>query len=242
MINYLIEIKNRTVLVLLTWISVSIIAYLYKESLLFLITQPYYTVLSKHDSTVVPYFIFTNITELFSVYIKITLFCSSQMGILALVYHSLLFLSPAFFNLERFYLEKLIKTLLLVWVISIFFANSFLIPITWNFFLSFQQISAFKSVSLHFEAKLSEYIAFYITLYRLCIFYCQLVTIMIFFLQYYNTTIYSIRKFRKVYYYIFVVITTMLTPPDVSSQIVISSVIIVVYEICLFLWIIQRQF
>lgn len=219
----------------------SIVTYSYKESLLFLLTQPYYVILLKHKSLFTPYFIFTDVTEVFSVYVKITLFCSSQISFILLIYHSLLFLGPAFFGLERFYLQKLIRDLVLVWIVVLFFSNYFIIPTTWSFFLSFQEMSSFKSVSLYFEAKLSEYIDLYIGFYYLCIIYSQLLIILLSFLRYNNMATSSLKKFRKVYYYIFIIITTILTP-DIFSQLIISFVIIVFYEVCFFLWIIQHKF
>ena len=66
MSKYFIEIRNRLLLLLLTWLSTILISYLYKEILLFSIVQPNIVFNFSNGSTFF-YFIFTNVTEIFSV-------------------------------------------------------------------------------------------------------------------------------------------------------------------------------
>lgn len=224
MSKYILEIKNRLCLLAVTCLSTMVISYFYKEILLFLLTQSFVNNLSF-------YFIFTDVTEIFSVYLQLIIFLSVQTTFLYLLYHLFVFLSPAFFKYEYYYIHLIFKTILIVWLFSVIISNSFLINLTWNFFLSFQGLSL---VNLHFEAKLSEYLTFYITLYYLCVFYCQVFIIMFFFFSYINAKIYYIKKFRKFYYYIFVIFSTILSPPEILSQILIALSLVFIYEFFLF--------
>jgi hypothetical protein len=67
--SYFSEIKNRIILLLLTWISTFYICYTYKEILLFVFIKPS-LILSKLNNL---YFITTNITEIFITYINLYL-------------------------------------------------------------------------------------------------------------------------------------------------------------------------
>jgi Sec-independent protein secretion pathway component TatC len=109
--------------------------------------------------------------------------------------------------------------------------NYFIIPLTWSFFFSFQDIISNKFIPLHFEAKLNEYLNFYTSLYYVCVFYCQIFTVLFFILSYFDGSIKIIRKSRKLYYYFFIVFSTLITPPDVFSQVFISLGLIITYEL-----------
>lgn len=227
--KYLLEIRNRLFLVFLTWLSSILISYLYKETLIFLIVQPSkFTNLSWINLKF--YFIFTNITEVFSVYVQSILFVSGQVFFFCIMYHFFLFFRPALFQIEdRFYIF-LLRISVSVWFFSVIFAYYILIPITWNFFFSFQELAYHQFIQLHFEAKLNEYVNFYMSLFNFCVFYCQIFTIIFFWIGSTNFNITLIRKFRQYYYFFFVFLATLLSPPEIFSQILISLVLIFIYE------------
>lgn len=233
MTQYLLEIKNRLFILLVTYLSTIVITYYYKEVLLFLIVQPNYV---NNKKSTLFYFIFTDVTEIFSIYIKLLIFVSFQILIVFILYHIFVFLSPAFLQTEYKYFKMLIKIIILVWCISMFLANYIIIPLTWSFFISFQDLITNKVFNMHFEAKLSEYLYFYISLYYLCSLYFQVFVLLFFILSYVNTNVNNIKKFRKLYYFGFVVFSTLISPPDIVSQMLISIFLIVIYEILLFVF------
>ena len=125
-----------------------------------------------------------------------------------------------------------LKIIIIIWFLSIILSKYILIPLTWNFFLSFQNM---QSVTLHFEAKLNEYLNFYISFYYLCFFYSQIFTILLFFFSYANKNVSVIKKFRKLYYYFFILFSTLISPPEIFSQILISLFLIFFYELFIFI-------
>lgn len=227
--TYLLEIRNRLILTFLTWSSIVTVSYFYKETLLFLLLQPN-KLFELGTTSYFSYFIFTNVTEIFSVYIQLIIFLSTQIVFIYLIYHCFSFLSLAFFNWEYHLFLSFLKLSLSIWCFSIILTNYVLVPLTWNFFFSFQKLTSEQFMSLHFEAKLNEYLDFYTSLSYLCIFYCQIFTIIIFFLSFISYNSIAIKKFRKFYYYIFVLFSTLVSPPDIISQIVISVLLIFSYE------------
>lgn len=235
MTKYFLEIRNRCLLSAILYFSLLSVIYLYKETLLFLIVIPSFTSILKSDTNLtVSYFIFTNVTEIFSVYLQIIFFFSFQITFIFFIYHIFIFLSPAFFETEYRYLKLVIKTLILTWLASMFLANYAIIPLTWNFFLSFQELILDRSFSIHFEAKISEYSSFCISLYYICGFYFQAFIVLFLVLNYLNFNKNSIRKFRKLYYFIFVIFSTLISPPDIISQAFISLILVISYEILVF--------
>lgn len=178
--TYLLEIKNRLILTFLTWLSIITVSYLYKETLLFLILQQN-RLFESGNNTHSFYFIFTNVTEIFSVYIQLIIFLSTQIVSIYFIYHCFNFLSLALFKWEYSVVAFFFKVSFVIWCLSVILTNYALIPLTWDFFFSFQKLASDQFISLHFEAKLNEYLDFYVSLYYLCVLYCQIFTIIIFF-------------------------------------------------------------
>jgi sec-independent protein translocase protein TatC len=228
--KYLLEIKNRFFLLFLTYSSTIIVSYCYKDILLFTIVQPR-NILNEKKFTFF-YFIFTDVTEIFYVYVKLIIFSSFQIIALFILYHFYLFISPALFKNEYQYLKSLIKMIVFFWFLSLIVANYLVIPFSWNFFLSFQELIIDKSFNIHFEARLSEYFNFYLSLYYVCGFYFQFFVLFFFILNYFNTNFQNIKKFRKIYYFCFICGSSLICP-DLISLILLSFVFIIIYELFL---------
>jgi sec-independent protein translocase protein TatC len=226
--KYYLEIKNRFFLLIICWGFVSMVCYLYKEPILFLLIKSSSYLQVSNDK---PYFIFTDISEIFYVYLQLTFFISNQVVIAMLFYHTLLFLSSGLYQFEYRKLQFAFKVFILAWLSSIFLLNKFIIPLSWSFFLSFQQT---ENISFFFEAKIVEYFNYFTNLYYICFINCQILTVITLLLNNFSKNLKKIRKFRKLFYLIFVIFSTLTTPPDIISQVLVSVSLIASYELLLF--------
>jgi len=226
-IKYIKEIYNRIFLIFLVAITASLICYLYKEVILFIILQSH-----KYDffDLSLNNFIFTDVMEFLLVYFKLIKFIVVQITFFYFVYHVLLFFIPAFFKAEYFFVIFIIKVFICFWFFYLFFFSYILIPVTWNFFLSFPFVSNISMLNVYFESKLIEYINFYITVYYTSLIYFQFLILVSIFFYLISDKFFFIKKFRKLFYYFFVFISTFFSPPDVFSQLVISLILIFAYE------------
>lgn len=239
--QYLIEIKNRFTLLFIAWFSTLLITYIYKETLLFIIVQPY-TSTSIKESMNISYFIFTDVTEILSVYLSLVMFLSFQVFYVHAVYHFFLFLSPALFYTEYKFCKVGIKVMTIMWVVSIALSTYLLIPFTWHFLLSFQHVSLRHSLNLHFEARLKEYLNFYILSYFISMSYFQFFAFLLLFLNYANFSIKKLKELRKFNYYCFVVLSTALSPPEIISQLCMGFIVILIYECTLFIYLLKTHY
>lgn len=238
MLKYFSEIKNRFFLLSITYLTVILTVYFYKEIIIFLIIQSK----SKFDLNNLDYFIFTDVTEIFSVYIKLILFSSTQIITVFFLYHLILFFIPALFKKEYFFIKFFFKLFFLVWIISSLIAIKILIPLSWNFFLSFQElIVQTTSLNIYFEAKIIEYFYFYIYFYYLTFIYFQMGTLLIIIFNYFHVNLQIIKKFRKVYYFILILTSTFLCF-DINSQLFFSFLSILSYEIFIFIFCLNKNF
>lgn len=231
--EYLIEIKNRFSLVIINYLSTFFICYYYKEVLLFLIIK---SCTSCKDF----YFIFTSITEVFSVYLDVIFFVSFQILIFYIVYSFFIFLIPSLFIFEYKYLKFLFYFLSFIIVCFISVSVKIFIPLTWDFFVSFQTLT--MGQSFYFEPKLLEYLNFYVSTYYFCALFGQ---VFLFGFVFFNGLFLKtkmIKEYRKLCYYFFIIFGTMISPPDVYSQIFISLILILFYELVVLFFMVNSFF
>lgn len=228
--KYYLEIKNRFLLLILTWLSTVLLGYFYKEVLLFICIKPCIC-----DNSFIIYFIFTDIKEVFSVYFKLIFFLGNQVLMLYFLFHFLSFLSLGLYKYEYRSLKLIFYTSIFFWFFSLFIFYKVVFPTSLNFFLSFQMLTSFKFLNFHFEAKLNEYFNLYIMFYYTCIFYCQIFVFLFIFFDYIYLNLKLIKRFRKVFYFSFIFFSTLVTPPDIVSQIIFSVFLIFIYEVLIFI-------
>lgn len=219
---YLFEIRNKFILIFVTFFSALLVCYFYKGVLLFLITQ-------MHLNNENLYFTFNGVTELFSTHFRLIFFVLIQIVAWYLFYHFFSFLRPAFYPQEFRFVNFFFNIITFLLLISGFLSSYFLIPVSWDFFLSFHEQQDF-----YFEAGINEYFAFYNDVYFLSLAYCQLFTLLFFLLLNIKQNYSYIKKYKKLHYYLFFIFSVLITPPDFWSQIVTFFFIGIVYEIVIF--------
>jgi sec-independent protein translocase protein TatC len=226
MLKYFIECKNRLLLVLFSMFMTFIFSYVYKEILLFILLSPNYVF--NFD---VIYFIFTDLTEVFTLYLKLIMFFLMHTFILSFMFQCFVFFSSALFISEYKFLLRLLKISFIIWILTILVTNFLIIPSTWYCFFYAHDFISQKFVPLYFEAKLTTYFNFYLSVYYTCVLVFQFTLGVFMFINYYSNNLKQIKKLRKIYYYFFVLVSTLLTPPDIFSQCIISFLFILGYEL-----------
>ena len=226
--KYLTEIKNRVFLILFSYLFTILICYFYKETVLFLSIKPSLSLINKSSF----YFISTNLTEIFTTYIQLSCFVSNQFLIFFILYHILFFLAPGLYDFEYKNIKSVLLVVLCSWLVGFMILNFLILPRTWEFFMSFQNTANNnQAINLYFEAKIIEYVDFYINIYFICVLSCQFFCVLYILLEILPDKVKFIKKFRKSLYLIFFIIATLITPPDVISQILIALSFIMIYEI-----------
>lgn len=233
--KYILELKNRFFLLLFSYFFFLITVCFYKDLLLhmFLITPK-----KLSNESNFSYFILTDVTEIFNVYLKLIFFFSFQTILFMLFYHFILFISPGLFKVEFKYLKFSFVFFTLITFFSFLIAYFIIIPLSWGFFLSFHESLTNKSFTIYFEAKLIEYFNFYISFYYLCNLYFQLFVLLFFILNYIHNNYNYFKKFRKIFYFCFVFFSSLICP-ELFSQITISLIFIFIYEVFLFVFVLK---
>jgi len=133
LLNYILEIKNRIILLLFTWSTVFLICYRYKEIMLYIIIKPSFSnnILSNVNNI---YFITTNITEIFNTYINIANIFSNKICLLFFLMHFIIFIKKGLYQNEINIIKKIFITYTILSFFSIILLYHVIVPLSWNFF------------------------------------------------------------------------------------------------------------
>ena len=91
--HYFKEFKNRSFLLITTWISCIIVTFHYKDNLIYVMIEPY---IKYQNSNF--YFIYTEISEPFHTNLYLIIFVSNQITCFMLLYHLLGFVKPGLYK------------------------------------------------------------------------------------------------------------------------------------------------
>lgn len=229
------ELKNRVLLVLLSWIFTIAICYNYKKNLLFFIFYSNNKIFSDNCF----YFITTDVTDILSIYLTLSYFVTNQLTFIYFIYNIVIFISPGLYEFEYKKLKTIIKILSFIILINFFITNKLFLPTFWDFFSNFQEVN--NNIPIYFEAKLTEYVDFYIFLYyssgSVCIlyilFYCNI--------HYSNCDLNILRKLKKPILLLCFLIATIITPPDIFSQITIGLGFFILTEVLIIAFILKNK-
>jgi len=230
MLCYFIEIKNRLLLLFFNWLSVTCTCYFYKEILLFIVVFEHF-----NKNSNLYHLVFTDITEVLSSFIKIITFITVQTLIYYGLFNSFFFILPALYYTEYHFVLKNFRNFTIIWCFSLYITNLYMLPIMTHFFLSFQTTFIKYSFDLRFEAKLVEYLNFYLSLCCLNVYYSSIFCLLFLILNYLNSTKVFVKNYRKLCFYSFLIFSTIMSPPDLYSQTAIWLFTVIVYE--LLIWI-----
>jgi sec-independent protein translocase protein TatC len=223
--KYILEIKTRVFLITISWLLTTMACYYHKETLLFLFIKSNVKLYCMGSF----YFISTSLTEVFTVYLRLSYFVSTQFTVFILLYHCLMFVSPALFRTEYDILKQPVFICLGLFVTSILAFNTLLLPVIWSFFLSFMNYHG-NSINVFFEAKIIEYFSFYTTTYFVVVLIGQLFGVVLFALNVVKNKHKFIIVTRKVFYVFFLLLSAAITPPDVFSLLVTVLCFVLLYE------------
>lgn len=226
LLKYFLEIKARGILVVFCWTTIVLTAYLNKEVVLFLCVLPTLPLFLNNSF----YLIATNITDIFSTYLTLSYLTAFQLTIFFFFYQMLAFLSPALYTFEQNTLKRVLYLSFVFWFISVQILTSLVLPLTWSFFLSFQDTSK-NVLNIFLETRINEYLTLHIFIYWIVVLIGQSFLGFFFALNFFNKKLKFIKNSRKPVYFFFFIFATLLTPPDVVSQLLLVFCFGVVYEL-----------
>ncbi len=213
----------------------------YQRTLLYLTVKPS-LYLFQEDSF---YFIFTNLTEIFLTYLSLNIFVSLNITTLFLLVQSFFFFTPIWYSKEYRTVKSRVIRIIWFWIISFLVTYYILVPFSWKFFFNFQNLSndnIIKFFDIYFEARISEYVDFFIMIQTICTF--SLIVLLFFFLLLTKNKnlISNVKESRKYIFFLFFFVSALISPPEVLVQLLLGIFICTLFEILLIDFLLKKNY
>jgi sec-independent protein translocase protein TatC len=224
--------------IFLILIFVGTINFIYFEEILYMLLKPLNNILKNYhlnNDFEKNYLIFTNLTEVLIIYIKVYITLTFIIIIPCSFFQLYSFLINGLYYYEKKKLSYIFLLLILIFLINNLITYFIFIPLTYYFFLSFEHISDNNLFNIYFEGKIYDYLILFFNFFvnfTLCLF----LPFFIYFLNYLNIiNINFLTKNRKIFYFLFLILIFIFSPPDIFLFIFLIFFYLFFYEFSLYI-------
>lgn len=228
--TYMKEIQNRLKIIILTFFLNICVLIFYKE--------PIFFILGQYQENNLPYFITTSLTEIFFAFFKLSLLMGLYFTIPIILIQIWAFLTPGLYQYEYQALKKFIYLSIFLYIVCTITTQYIIVPNCWKFFSSLEIKGQESIINIYLETRLKEYLEFYINIFLTLNIIFQ--SFLVFLILIKNLKINQIVRRRNYIYLTFCTMATIFSPPDVISQVVIGLGQLLIFEIFLFIMLINK--
>ena len=223
-ISHLEELRKRLIICAVATGVGFAVSYGFSRYLFAFLVEPLRAVLPEGDTL-----IFTNLPEMFFVYLKIGFLAGALLASPVIFYQLWRFIAPGLYPNEKKYAFPFVFCSCLLFMGGAVFGYSVVFPFGFKFFVSFntEYVKALPAVNQYFSFSVKLLLAFGVIFEM---------PIVILFLSKIGLVNYGmLRRKRKYAILIIFVGAAILTPPDVITQIMMAGPMIVLFEVSILL-------
>ena len=228
LIEHLIELRQRLLYSLLGLIGTFFVTYYFAEEIFGFLVAP---LANEFEGQEGRRMIFTALTETFFTYIKVAFFAALFLSFPIIANQLYKFIAPGLYSNEKgAFLPYLIASPVLFFMggAMLYF---FIMPLAWNFLLSFENPGVAGGLPIQLEAKVGEYLSLVMKLIFAFGIFFQMPVALTLCARAGLVSAATLAKRRKYAVVIMFALAAVLTPPDVISQLGLGLPGLVLYEI-----------
>ena len=232
LLGHLGELRTRLIYIAVAFIITFFGCFFLAEDIFAFLVQP---LAAKMEGEEGRRMIFTALHETFFTYVKVAFFSAAFLAFPVIASQIWIFVAPGLYKNERTaFLPYLVATPLL-FIAGGSLVYYFVIPVAWDFFLSFQTPGGDGQLPIQLEPKVNEYLSLVMRLIFAFGVGFQLPVLLTLLARAGLATSAGLARKRRYAIVLVFVAAAVLTPPDVISQVGLALPIIILYEISIYL-------
>jgi sec-independent protein translocase protein TatC len=174
--------------------------------------------------------IYTGLHEAFFTYLKLAFFSAAFFSLPLMLIQIWKFIAPGLYVKERSYVSPIFVMTPILFICGAALAFYVVMPLAWDFFISFESIAGETAIDVQLEAKISEYLTLVIQLilaFGLCF---ELPILLYLLCKSGVTSVDRLEYYRRHAIVGVFLVAAFITPPDLISQLALGLPVIVLYE------------
>jgi sec-independent protein translocase protein TatC len=237
LLTHLLELRRRLLWCVLFFLGALGVCYYFAAPIYAFLVKPLSHAMQQNgatDNLGGRRLIYTGLAEAFVTYLKIAFFAGGLLTIPMVLVQTWRFVTPALFAHEKKGLWPFFVATPVLFVAGAASAYFGIIPIAWQFFLSFENPSPVGGLPLVLEARVGEYLSLTMTMIVAFGLAYQLPVVLALLARVGVVNAAQLKALRKYALVIILIIAAILTPPDVISQTGLAVPLYALYEISIF--------
>ena len=234
LIEHLTELRSRLILSVLAFIICMVCVFPFSKHIFNFLAMPITELLAIQNQA--NDLIFTGLQQGFMVNVKISFFGGFIVSFPFVGFQIWRFIAPGLYKKEKLAFLPFLIASPLLFIIGAAFAYFVVLPLAFNFFLSFQNTTDLNNlVGIKYLGTINEYLSLtmrFILAFGICFQLPVLLTLMGKAGLVSSAALIRVRKYAIVS---ILIIAAIVTPPDVITQIILFSVVYSLYEISILL-------
>ncbi|GGD77634.1 twin-arginine translocase subunit TatC [Lacimicrobium alkaliphilum] len=232
LLSHLIELRRRLLYCLAFFTLMFIISYFFASQIYAFLQQPLLEIFGPDSGRRM---IYTGLHEAFFTYLKLAFFSATFFTLPLMLIQVWRFIAPGLYSHEQRSVSLLLIMTPILFVGGAALAFYVVMPLAWEFFISFESPAKEAAISVELEAKISEYLGLVIKLILAFGLSFELPILLLVMAKAGLVSAQSLAGFRRHAIVVIFLLAALITPPDLISQIALGLPVFALYELSILL-------
>ena len=232
LLTHLIELRTRLLYCLAFFMVMFGAGYYFSADIYHFLQQP---LLKQFGEGSERRMIYTGLQEAFFTYLKLAFFTALFFSVPLILIQVWRFLAPGMYQHERKGFLPLFIMTPVLFITGAALAFYVVMPMAWQFFMSFETAGGNETIRVELEAKVSEYLSLVIKLILAFGLSFELPVFLLILAKTGMVTAETLRHYRRHAIVLIFLVAAFITPPDLISQIALGTPIVLLYEVSVYL-------
>lgn len=232
LLDHLIELRRRLIYCVVAFVVLFFACFYVAEPIFNFLVQPLADLLKERHGARM---IYTSLLEGFLTQLKVAFFAAAFLSFPLVSAQGWMFVAPGLYRNERRALLPFLVATPVLFLMGAALVYYFVMPLAWNFLLSFQTPGGNGALPIEVEPKIDQYLSLSMRLIFAFGVAFEMPVLLLLLARVGIVSSEGLASKRRYAIVVAFICAAILTPPDVISQVTLALPIVVLYEISIFL-------